>query len=111
MAQKGSPGGVYFVTDGDPVSFRDFITDLVATLGVEAPDRQMPTWIASAVAGSSEALWRTLHLKGQPPVTRLAVWLSSQECTIDISLARRELGYEPVKTREAGMAELKSASS
>jgi nucleoside-diphosphate-sugar epimerase len=106
-ALKGAPGGVYFVTDGEPAGFRDFITELVATQGVEAPSRQMPTWLASAAAGGSEALWRTFHLKGQPPVTRLAVWLSSQECTIDISRAQRELGYEPVKTRELGMAELR----
>jgi nucleoside-diphosphate-sugar epimerase len=48
-----------------------------------------------------------LRRKQPPPVTRLALWLSSQECTIDISKARRELGYEPVKTREQGLAELR----
>ena len=42
-----------------------------------------------------------------PPVTRLTYWLSAQECTIDISKARSELGYEPVKSREDGMQELK----
>jgi nucleoside-diphosphate-sugar epimerase len=38
------------------------------------------------------------------------VWLSSQECTIDITRAREELDYEPVKTRAEGMAELKEAA-
>jgi nucleoside-diphosphate-sugar epimerase len=32
-AERGSPGGVYFVTDGEPVVFRDFITRLLATQG------------------------------------------------------------------------------
>jgi nucleoside-diphosphate-sugar epimerase len=54
---------------------------------------------------AGEALWR-LPLPGRPPVTRFAFWASSQECTIDISKARRELGYEPIKGREAGLAEL-----
>jgi len=40
-------------------------------------------------------------------VTRLAYWLSAQECTIDISRARQELGYEPVRTRAEGMEELR----
>ena len=31
-AERGRPGGVYFVTDGEPVVFRDFMTDWVATL-------------------------------------------------------------------------------
>jgi nucleoside-diphosphate-sugar epimerase len=37
------------------------------------------------------------------------VWVSSQECTIDISRARDELGYAPIKTREQGLAELAAA--
>jgi nucleoside-diphosphate-sugar epimerase len=35
--------------------------------------------------------------------------LSARECTIDISKARRELGYEPVKAIEDGLAELRAA--
>jgi nucleoside-diphosphate-sugar epimerase len=109
-AEKGQPGGVYFVTDGEPVVFRDFITELVSTQGVEVPDRNMPTPLAGLAAAASEAVWRSFRLKGTPPVTRLAVWLSSQECTIDISRARSVLGYGPVKKRMEGMAELREAS-
>jgi nucleoside-diphosphate-sugar epimerase len=106
-AAKGRAGGVYFVTDGKPVVFREFITELVATQGVDAPDRNMPASLAGAAAVASEGIWRALRLKGAPPVTRLAVWLSSQECTIDISRARAELGYEPVRTIADGMSELR----
>jgi nucleoside-diphosphate-sugar epimerase len=107
--ERGRPGGVYFVTDGAPVVFREFITELVATRGVEAPKRNMPAWVAGIAASTSEAIWRALPLKGQPPVTRLAVWLSSQECTIDSSHAREELGYRPVRTIDEGMEELRQA--
>jgi nucleoside-diphosphate-sugar epimerase len=106
-AEKGRPGDVYFVTDGEPVVFREFITELVATQGVEAPDRNMPAPLAGAAAVASEGIWRTLRLKSTPPLTRLAVWLSSQECTIDISRARADLGYEPVRTIADGMSELR----
>jgi nucleoside-diphosphate-sugar epimerase len=37
------------------------------------------------------------------------VWVASQECTIDISTARRELGYEPIVSRGEGLAELRAA--
>jgi nucleoside-diphosphate-sugar epimerase len=110
-AEKGAPGGVYFVTDGEPVVFRKFITELLETQGVEVPGRSMPAGVAGVAAVASEGVWRTFRLKGQPPVTRLAVWLSSQECTIDISHARGELGYTPVKTREQGMAELRQSTA
>jgi nucleoside-diphosphate-sugar epimerase len=105
-AEKGKPGGVYFVTDGDPVVFRDFITELLATQGVEVPDRNMPASLAKVAAVAAESVWRILPLKGNPPVTRLAVWLSSLECTIDTSHAQSEVGYRPVKTIAEGMEEL-----
>ena len=107
-AEQGLPGEAYFVTDGDPVVFRDFITELVGTQGVEIPDKGLPKGVAGAVAAGSEAVFRTLRLKGAPPLTRMAYWLSALECTIDISKAREELGYAPVRTIEDGMAELRS---
>ena len=107
-ARRGAGGGVYFVTDGAPVVFREFVTDLLATRGVAAPaGRSIPRPLASALAAGGEALWRTLRLRGAPPVTRFSVWVASLETTIDISKARSELGYEPVRTIEDGLAELR----
>jgi nucleoside-diphosphate-sugar epimerase len=110
-AERGKAGGVYFVTDGEPVVFRDFVTELVGTQGVEIPDRNMPAALARFSAGACEAAWRTLPLRGVPPVTRIAVWLSSLETTIDISRARTELGYEPVRTADEGMRELRETAA
>jgi nucleoside-diphosphate-sugar epimerase len=108
-ATKGAPGNAYFVTDGDPVVFREFITKLMATQGVEMPDRSAPTAVVKPLAGLMETTWGALRRKSAPPLTRLAVWLSAYECTIDISKARAELGYEPVKGIEEGLAELRAA--
>jgi nucleoside-diphosphate-sugar epimerase len=108
-ATKGKPGNAYFVTDGEPVVFREFITELLATDGVEMPDRSVPKAVAKPLAGITEGLWGALRRQSAPPLTRLAVWLSALECTIDISKARSELGYQPVKGVEEGMAELRAA--
>ena len=105
-AERGAPGGVYFVTDGEPVVFRDFVTRLLATQGVTPPGRSLPTPVASAVAAASETAWRLLPLPGRPPLTRFAVWVSALETTIDITRARTELGYAPVMTIEHGLEEL-----
>jgi nucleoside-diphosphate-sugar epimerase len=107
-AQRGARGGVYFVTDGEPVVFRDFVTRLLATQGVEPPDRSLPVGVARAAAAVGETAWRVLPLPGRPPVTRFAVWVSSLETTIDITRARTELGYEPVRTIDQGLEELQS---
>jgi nucleoside-diphosphate-sugar epimerase len=109
-AQLGRPGEAYFVTDGEPVVFREFVTELLRTQGVEPPGRNAPAAAAAAAAAALETAWRALHLKGAPPITRLAVWLSSHECTIDISRGRAELGYHPVRTRAEGMDELRRST-
>ena len=62
------------------------------------------------MAAISEAAWRLLPLPGAPPISRFTAWVLTQECTIDISKARRELGYEPVVSREQGLAEMRAAA-
>jgi nucleoside-diphosphate-sugar epimerase len=110
-AERGRAGEAYFVTDGEPVVFREFISELLSTQDVEPPTRSLPNWLAATVAAGSETAWRVLRLKDEPPLTRLALWLSSQECTIDISKARAELGYEPVVDRERGLAAMRDGAS
>jgi nucleoside-diphosphate-sugar epimerase len=105
-ARRGSGGGVYFVTDGEPVVFRDFLTAMLGTQGIEIPDKSVPPGVARAAAAAAERVWRLLRRPGSPPLTRFAVWVSSQECTIDISRAERELGYRPVTSRETGLGAL-----
>lgn len=108
-AEKGRAGEAYFVTDGSPVVFREFVTALVATNGVVAPDRTIPTALISPIASVVEGIWKGLRIRRAPPISRMPVWLASQECTIDISKAKAELGYAPVKSREQGLAELTAA--
>jgi nucleoside-diphosphate-sugar epimerase len=106
-AAKGRAGEAYFVTDGDRVVFREFVSTMISTQGVEPPTRSIPASVAGPLAAVAESTWRLLHLGGEPPLTRFAVWISSQECTINISKARLELGYEPIRDRGSGLAELR----
>jgi nucleoside-diphosphate-sugar epimerase len=105
-ADRGTPGAAYFVTDGEPVVFREFVTALLATSGVTAPSGSIPRPLAAAAAAVCETAWRALPLPGAPPVTRFAVWATGLECTLDDSRARADLGYAPVISREAGLAGL-----
>jgi nucleoside-diphosphate-sugar epimerase len=110
-AERGHPGEAYFVTDGEPVVFREFVTAMLQTQGVEPPDRNLPAWTAAPMARVCEAAWRVLPLPGAPPMTSFRSWLLTQECTIDISKARAELDYAPIVTHEQGLAELREAAS
>ncbi|MEA2413196.1 MAG: hypothetical protein QOC77_3757, partial [Thermoleophilaceae bacterium] len=108
-ATRGVAGAAYFVTDGEPQVFRDFVTRLLATQGLDPGDGELPAPVARALAAAGEAAWRALPLPGSPPLTRMALWVSSLECTIDISRARAELGYAPVVSIDDGLAALSAA--
>src|SRR4029453_14369000 len=56
-ATKGRPGEAYFVTDGEPVVFREFVTELLATQGVEAPDKEAPAAVARLGGAGREGVW------------------------------------------------------
>jgi nucleoside-diphosphate-sugar epimerase len=108
-AEKGRDREIYFVTDGEPVVFREFVSELISTQGEEPPTRSVPRPVAAALAAGGETVWNALHLRGAPPLSRFAFWVSSQECTINIAKARAELGYAPVRSRADGLAEMSAA--
>src|ERR1700722_13645426 len=56
-ATKGRPGNAYFVTDGEDVVFKDFVTELLATQDVAPPNRNVPVGVAHALAVAGEAAW------------------------------------------------------
>ncbi|MBA3538671.1 MAG: NAD-dependent epimerase/dehydratase family protein, partial [Deltaproteobacteria bacterium] len=102
-AERGTPGAIYFLTDGPPIEFREFMTQLIATQGLDASTaRDVPVWVARMIAGM------TCWLK-TPPITRTTIALVAHEVTVDDSKARRELGYVARTSREAGLAELRDA--
>jgi nucleoside-diphosphate-sugar epimerase len=107
-AGRGRPGEAYFVTDGEPVVFREFVSELLRSQGVEPPTRSIPASVAGAAAAAGETAWRLLPLRGRPPLTRFTYWVTSQECTIRIEKAREQLDYRPVKPHDEGLAELRA---
>jgi nucleoside-diphosphate-sugar epimerase len=101
-ADKGAPGAIYFLTDGAPVDFREFITALLATQGIDPGTRSVPRWVAKSLAAA-------LGWLPAPPITRTAIAVIGGEVTVDDTKARRELGYAGKVTRDAGLAEMRAA--
>lgn len=106
-AERGRAGEVYFLTDGEPVEFRDFVSKLLETQGISPPTGTVPRKLAYRMATLLEVAWRLLRLRGQPPMTRTVVRLIGEEVTVVDSKARRELGYTGHVTIEQGIAELR----
>lgn len=110
-AEAGAPGEAYFVTDGEPVVLREFLTRYLEAHGVSPPDRSVPRWLAVLGARVGEAAWRALLLGGDPPVTRAGIELVGKPVVLDDAKAREEIGYEPVVTVEEGLAALEEGAA
>lgn len=103
-ADKGTPGSIYFLTDGAPIEFREFVTKMLATQGIDVQRaRSLPRWLARTAASLTAWMKR-------PPLTKTAFALMAHEVTVDDSKARRELGYVGKKTIADGLAEMTISS-
>lgn len=100
-ATKGRCGEAYFVTDGEPLSYREFLGAQFEAAGYPSPSKSVPLSIANAFASISEWLWDTLALPGNPQVHRLMIELGAKPVTINDHKIRNELGYQPVVERAA----------
>jgi nucleoside-diphosphate-sugar epimerase len=102
----GKSGKAYFVVDGPPVKFREFLTPYLATAGVVLGERSVPGWLARGLSNALEPLWRLVGAKSPPPLTRFTAHIMSRDCTIRDDKARAELGYRPVVSMDEGLKHL-----
>lgn len=100
VAHKGQGGQAYFVSDGAPISYREFFGAQFAAQGLAVPDKSIPLSLAAGFARSCEFLWEHLPLPGRPPVHRLMIELGARPVTINDQRARSELGYRPLVDRD-----------
>ncbi len=106
LMRGNARGKAYFISDGQPVVLWDWINDLLQRLDIPPVTRHVSSGAAYAAGAVFEVLWRTLHLRGEPPMTRFVAVELAKDHFFDISAARRDLGYAPVIDPERALAEL-----
>lgn len=85
----GLAGVTVNLTNGEPVPIMPTIARILAELGLPAPRRTIGRRAALGLAAGAETAWRLGRLRGEPPLTRYAVWLLASSKTFDDTLARR----------------------
>ncbi len=102
----GRAGGrAYFISQGEPVLLWPWINDILSRLGIPPVTRHVGAGLAKAAGGLMEALWSVFPLSGEPPMTRFTAVELASDHWFDISAARRDLGYVPEISTEAGLCE------
>lgn len=102
-------GRAYFISNGEPRSVREIVNGLLRAAGAPAVDKTIPFAVAYAVGMVCEGLWHALPLKGEPPMTRFLAEQLSTTHWYDMGPARRDFGYVPQVTIDAGLARLAAA--
>jgi hypothetical protein len=105
----GQPGEAYFILDEGNRSLREIISAMAVAAGVQLGDKSIPAWLAASIGATSEWLWRSFSLKGEPPLTRHAAMVMTRECTLVGDKARVELGYVPPFSVEQGLQALRES--
>jgi nucleoside-diphosphate-sugar epimerase len=95
-------GKKYNITNGEPVKLWEMIERACSELGLSYPVRRISHTLAHAVAGMFEAFHLLLPWQYEPFLTRYGVFVISQNVTLDISAARRDLKYNPRVTVDEG---------
>jgi len=103
----GSPvcGQAYFITNGEPMAFFDFVEKFLMTLGYPPIKGKVPYWLAYTVAAIAEG-FDTLKggtLNAESGLTRFAVRYMVTHHYFNIEKAKRDLGWSPRISLEQGI--------
>lgn len=104
LAPDTAAGRTFNISNGEPVKVIDLLRRLFELLGVPLRTRKVPLTMALAAGSLMEGAYRLAPFLGdEPPFTRYTVGLLAYSQTLDISEARRTLGYEPRVSIDEGL--------
>jgi nucleoside-diphosphate-sugar epimerase len=85
----------YNITNGDPISVRDWFSSVLAIFDKPFRPKNIPEPLAKAIALVMEAAGLLPFGPDEPSMTRFSVGYMAKSMTLSIEKARRKLGYVP----------------
>lgn len=98
-------GQAYFVTNGEPIAFFDFIEDFIVEMGYPKITGKVPYWLAYSVAAIAEGI-DTLKggtLNAEDGMTRFAIKYMVTHHYFNIAKAKRDLNWTPKVSLKEGI--------
>lgn len=96
-------GRAYHVTDGSSTPLGEFIDCLAGLLGCPPPQKELPFVVPYLGCLFFESLAALRLYRGRAPISRTSLNYLGYSRVIDITRARRELGYEPQVSYRDGL--------
>ena len=96
-------GEAYFLSQGEPVRCWEWVDELLALAGLEPVRGTISVSAAHRIGAVCEAVYRTLGIKSEPPMTRFLALQLGKAHYFDISAAGRDFGYEVTVSTAEGM--------
>jgi nucleoside-diphosphate-sugar epimerase len=106
LGDSGPAGGqAYFITNGRPLAFWEFVGRFLDGMGYKRPSFRVPFSIAYTAAGVRETIdsWRG-RMTPEAGFTRFSIRYLTTHHYFSIAKAKRDLGYEPIVDLDEGIA-------
>ena len=103
LLERPLGGRCYNISNGEPVTVADLYRRIVGLLGLRVRFINLPFGLAYAIAGAMEAAAALSPAKAEPLLTRYAIGAIGRSQTLSIAAARRDLGYRPLVSLDAGI--------
>ncbi|NRA44791.1 MAG: NAD(P)-dependent oxidoreductase [Oligoflexales bacterium] len=94
-AESQACNQAYNITNGEPVALNSFLKSLFRNLSMEFKPRYIPFPIGYQAARALEFFYRSFLKAAEPPLTCYTVGLFAFSQTLNITKARKQLGYSP----------------
>jgi 2-alkyl-3-oxoalkanoate reductase len=96
----------YFLSQGEPVNCWQWIDEVLALAGLPPVRKSVSLRAAWRLGAVCEVVYRGLHLRGEPPMTRFLAAQLGRSHWYNISAAKRDFGYKPQVATAEGMHRL-----
>jgi nucleoside-diphosphate-sugar epimerase len=107
--KPGSPvaGKAYFISNGEPIPLWEMVNLILAAAGIAPVTASISRNTAYTMGILCEGFWRLFKLPGEPPMTRFVAKELATAHWFNINAARKDFGYHPEVSLDAGMKHLK----
>ncbi len=99
-------GRAFFITDGQPIGCWDWIDLILRQFGLSKPNKSISVVAAYRLGYALELIYKSLRLRGEPPMTRFVALQMGLDHYYNIDAARSLLGYEPIGDRQTKILEI-----